>query len=469
METEADSGSTHVPPNRRWSWHQFAKSGASAHKGNTAIHALSGPSPDRLPRTMSKAACRTRRVVRLDFRAMAFNKRMVGGIAAGFMFTTALATLPNSPVAAADKPVIYLSFDDGPALDNETTRLMNVLDRFDAKATFFINGVNINSPAREAEVRRMLADGHAVANHSWQHLELDKLTDAEINEQLRLTHERVKGLTGYEMACFRSPWGTTFTPPGGREENLIKAFGYQVENRWAIDASEYMFIGDNASSGLSAAEQAVLAGQIADRLDDAVDGNVILMHDGVAGHPAMVDGVERFLNEHGDDYEFAVMPGCGDDVAPQPTPTPTPTPPPKGPPFDGPISGAASIADVLAASDYLASDADVLRIYHALLARTPDIDGTKYWLAQTRAGTNLDGIAWGFSQSAEFTQKYGALTDEQFVTQVYTNVLGRPADAAGREYWLGEVRSGKLTKHGVVRWMAESAEFKTAHPYEPAG
>ncbi len=401
---------------------------------------------------------------------MANSKRVGGACAAAFMFmTTALAALPLSPAAAADKPVIYLSFDDGPAGDGETNRLLNVLDRFGAKGTFFVNGVNINTPAREDEVRRMLADGHAVASHAFDHIELDKLTDAQINDQMQRTHDRVKNLTGHAMTCFRSPWGSTFTPPGGREENLIKAFPYQVENRWSFDASHYMFwteaeLANPPAGGLSPEREAQVAIAIANRLDDAVDGNVILLHDGPTQRRALVDGVEQFLTDHGSEYEFAVMPGCGAVATP---PAPDPPLPPAAPAFTGPIDGAVTLADVVAASDYQGTDADYLRLYHALLARDPDIGGTKYWLSQARAGSSLDDVAWAFSQSEEFIAKYGQLNDEQFVTQVYTNVLERPADPAGRDYWLGEVRSGKLTKHGVVRWMAESNEFKTAHPYAP--
>ncbi|MEZ5379043.1 MAG: DUF4214 domain-containing protein [Acidimicrobiales bacterium] len=389
---------------------------------------------------------------------MANNKRVGGLVAAAFMISTAVvAATPSAATSAAQqtgsataKPIIYLSFDDGPSLDGETTHLMNVLDAYDVDATFFIVGDKLASATNQTALRRMYADGHAVGNHSWNHLPLDTLSDAElINTQLRQTHERVKAVSGYDMRCFRAPWGKSRITKN--QVTIIEDFGYQVENAWQIDASEYVFT--EALPGGPA-----VADQIAAKLATATHGNRILLHDGVLDRSAMVAGVEQFLAAHRNDYEFRTIPGCEND---------TTTPPPAGPSYDGPIANAATVGEILAASDYTAGDADYLRLYHALLAREPDVAGAKYWLAQSRVGSTLDDVAWGFSQSSEFVKKYGNLDDAAFVTTVYGNVLGRTPDTAGRNYWLGEVTSGRLSRHGVVRWIAESNEFKAAHPYAP--
>ncbi len=321
--------------------------------------------------------------------------------------------------------------------------------------------------------------GTRSGSHSYQHLELNSLTDAELDFQLAENHRLVKQLTAYDMVCFRSPWGTSFTKE--REIAVIEAFPYQIENRWTIDASDY-----NVAPGLDpVAQAAIVSRTIADELADAQDGDTVLLHDGTFGKQSTVDGVALFLAEHGNEYEFRAIPGCGgaevttpapastpnQTATPKPTTTPKPTSTPTsaGPSFSGPMSEATSITDLLAASDYRTADADYLRLYHALLARKPDITGSRYWLAQARQGVDLDAVAWSFAQSVEFQQKYGTLTDAQFVTTVYANVLGRSPDTAGRDYWLDEVRSGRLRRHGVVRWMAESVEFKRAHPYDPSG
>ncbi len=396
---------------------------------------------------------------------MAINKRVGGALATAFMCTMAGTAVPAIADAADDKPVVYLSFDDGPSADNGTMALLDLLEEYGAQATFFVNGSNIDTAGERAALQRVLTDGHALGSHSYQHLELDSLTEAEIDFQLRENHERVEEITGYQMACFRSPWGSSFTKE--REIALIEDFGYQLENRWAIDASDY-----NVAPGLNPVTDApAVSRQIADALAGARDGDTVLMHDGTGGKQSTVAGVALFLSEHGDEYDFRAIPGCGGATVTTPTPAPTPpttTPPPAGPTFDGPISQASSIAELLTASDYRAADADYLRIYHALLAREPDIAGSQYWLSEARKGVDLDAVAWSFAQSVEFQSKYGALTNDQFVVTVYSNVLDRTPDVAGRDYWLEEVRSGRLSRHGVVRWMAESAEFRQAHPYDPS-
>lgn len=147
-------------------------------------------------------------------------------------------------------------------------------------------------------------------------------------------------------------------------------------------------------------------------------------------------------------------------AAPTPPPDPTPTPL-----LRGPIRNAASLDEILAATDYRAADAELLRLYRSFFERDPDVTGAKYWLDQARRGISFDDIAWSFSVSSEFETTYGLLDDEAFVQQVYRNVLGRVPDPAGSAYWLEQVRSGELAPHGVVRWIAAGNEFIDRYPY----
>jgi hypothetical protein len=57
-------------------------------------------------------------------------------------------------------------------------------------------------------------------------------------------------------------------------------------------------------------------------------------------------------------------------------------------------------------------------------------------------------------------RKYGALTNQQFVTQIYTDVLGRPADADGVKYWTARLDSGARTRGTVMVGFSESSEYK---------
>ena len=79
---------------------------------------------------------------------------------------------------------------------------------------------------------------------------------------------------------------------------------------------------------------------------------------------------------------------------------------------------------------------------------------------QYRAGIPLELIAQNFSNSPEFTNRYGALTNEQYVDLVYQNVLGRAPDAGGRDYYLERLADGRLTRGQMMIGFSESAEFE---------
>lgn len=96
------------------------------------------------------------------------------------------------------------------------------------------------------------------------------------------------------------------------------------------------------------------------------------------------------------------------------------------------------------------------RLYRAFFLREADDAGLNYWVDNDN---NLISIANQFAASAEFINRYGTLTDEQFVDRVYLNVLGRPSDADGKAYRLNLLDTGQLTRGGMMRYFANSDEF----------
>jgi serralysin len=118
----------------------------------------------------------------------------------------------------------------------------------------------------------------------------------------------------------------------------------------------------------------------------------------------------------------------------------------------------------------------VALLYQGALGRTPDAVGLAGWdkiavnlPAQAQAlgvyglsdaSANYNGslsIAAGFTQSSEFINKYGALNDDQFVTQLYSNILDRSPDTAGFNGWQSQLVSGASREHVLVGF-AESEE-----------
>lgn len=115
-------------------------------------------------------------------------------------------------------------------------------------------------------------------------------------------------------------------------------------------------------------------------------------------------------------------------------------------------------------------------LYQGALGRTPDAAGLAYWeqiatalpsAAQSLGPYGLSdysgnyngslSIAGGFTNSAEFIAKYGALTNQQYVTQLYANILDRAPDTAGLNSWVSQLNSGVSREH-VLAGFADSLE-----------
>ena len=128
-------------------------------------------------------------------------------------------------------------------------------------------------------------------------------------------------------------------------------------------------------------------------------------------------------------------------------------------------------------------DANVARLYQAAFGRAPDAAGLKAWvdIYATVAATakeagattalaltpvaGLPNIASGFTNSSEFQAKYGTLNNADYLTQIYTNVLGRIADASGYNAWLSAMNTNGYTKEMVLVGFAESAENVSGTTY----
>jgi hypothetical protein len=103
---------------------------------------------------------------------------------------------------------------------------------------------------------------------------------------------------------------------------------------------------------------------------------------------------------------------------------------------------------------------DVARLYLAALDRAPDVSGLEAWTgALDDSVLSLTTVANDFVQSPEFIHNYGSLSDGDFVNQLYQNVLGRPADAAGAQDWTNALATG-MSRGTVLLGFAESQENK---------
>ena len=122
--------------------------------------------------------------------------------------------------------------------------------------------------------------------------------------------------------------------------------------------------------------------------------------------------------------------------------------------------------DLSVALDFDGNSGQAYRVYKAAFNRDPmqgDTKGLGYWIGQMDRGMTLAEVAARFVDSNEFRSLYGTNpTNEQFLTKLYTNVLGRQPEASGFNWWLNELNTNPTkTKAKVLADFAESAENQT--------
>ena len=99
---------------------------------------------------------------------------------------------------------LALTYDDGPN-DPYTWRMMEVLERHGVKATFFLLGSFVQQKPEIA--RALVAAGHAIGSHTWDHPNLIFASSAKIRQQLQQTRQAILDATGVDPTIFRPPFG----------------------------------------------------------------------------------------------------------------------------------------------------------------------------------------------------------------------------------------------------------------------
>ena len=110
---------------------------------------------------------------------------------------------PAAPTPIVANKTIALTFDDGPG--PYTEKLLDILDQYGAKATFFLIGSKVSGQA--SVVRSIQARGHQLGNHSWSHPELPKLSVDQIAGEIDRTNEAIRQATGVKPSILRPPYG----------------------------------------------------------------------------------------------------------------------------------------------------------------------------------------------------------------------------------------------------------------------
>jgi peptidoglycan/xylan/chitin deacetylase (PgdA/CDA1 family) len=166
-----------------------------------------------------------------------------------------------------DGPYIAMTFDDGPSA-TLTPKLLDLLATHHIKATFFVIGENV---AEHPDiVARAAREGHEIANHSWSHPNLAKMSDEGVRRQLWQTDEAIKSATGTRPTLLRPPYGSITE----REKRWIHdEFGYQIV-LWDVDPYDWKRPGPT-----------VVRNRI---LQETRPGSIVLSHD---IHPGTIEAM----------------------------------------------------------------------------------------------------------------------------------------------------------------------------------
>lgn len=188
-----------------------------------------------------------------------------------------------------DQKVMYLTFDDGPG--PYTERLLDVLDAYGVKATFFVTGQNLKYADMIGEAYRR---GHTIALHSYSH-EYDIYSSPEaFYEDLQKIQDVVVEQTGQEAKIIRFPGGTSNTTSKKYCEGIMS---YLVED---LEKKGYVYCDWNVSSGDGggAFDEATVIFNVTTTME-GIDKAIVLQHDTQSFSVDAVDDIIEYGRSQG--------------------------------------------------------------------------------------------------------------------------------------------------------------------------
>lgn len=138
--------------------------------------------------------------------------------------------IPNDE--ATNKKVVLLTFDDGPKDASMINPLMDVLDKHQAKAIFFVNGYRVKEHPELLEL--IHTRGGIIGNHSWDHIVLKDKSYTEVNKQIEDVQNIVKEIIGEAPHFFRPPHGA-----GGDVGKKVSAENGILYMTWSVGSLDW--------------------------------------------------------------------------------------------------------------------------------------------------------------------------------------------------------------------------------------
>lgn len=209
----------------------------------------------------------------------------------GLIRAARYVALPKSHVverSGHQRRLVALTFDDGPD-PRWTPRILDILKDEGVPATFFVTGASVLGEA--SLLRRILAEGSEVGNHSTTHADLDRLPDAAIRLELNTTQRLVESYTGRSMRLFRAPYLGDADPnrPGEFRTSRVAAdMGYLTVGL-NVDPLDW-----TATSAERIVERTVAQVESGDATHST---QIVLLHDSGGDRSATIEALPRIIRE----------------------------------------------------------------------------------------------------------------------------------------------------------------------------
>ncbi|MCH5584086.1 polysaccharide deacetylase family protein [Shimazuella sp. AN120528] len=128
------------------------------------------------------------------------------------------------------KKWVALTFDDGPD-DIYTPAILRILNKYHVHATFFLIGQK--AAQYPNIVKQIVADGNIIADHSWDHPLLPKLSNQKVLSEIDRCRQQLKQITGKDVAIMRPPYGAI----KGKKQVILRD-GFQIVD-WDVDTLDW--------------------------------------------------------------------------------------------------------------------------------------------------------------------------------------------------------------------------------------
>lgn len=158
-----------------------------------------------------------------------------------------------------EEKLIALTFDDGPH-PKETNEILDVLKKYDVKATFFVVGKHCNWYSKP--LIRASKEGHEIGNHTFNHPDISNLSTDDIKKEIKLCEDTIVKLTGVKPTLFRPPFGSYNQ---GELGQIAKDCGYKIVLWTTVDAKDWKNPPPSQTSNII--------------ISKVRNGDIILLHD----------------------------------------------------------------------------------------------------------------------------------------------------------------------------------------------